>query len=76
MIFFFKFIIIIIIIVITTTTIIITLYYKHPDLEKIINRVISPALILIDDYDLKFKTRGVLLIDYLVKETTRLDVQV
>ncbi|CAJ0640950.1 9440_t:CDS:2 [Entrophospora sp. SA101] len=36
--------------------------------EKIMNNVISPVLMLIDDYNFKFKLRGVLLIDHLIKE--------
>nr|CAG8511077.1 1683_t:CDS:2 [Entrophospora candida] len=42
--------------------------FKHPNLEKIMNNVISPVLMLIDDYNFKFKLRGVLLIDHLIKE--------
>ncbi|RIA78828.1 hypothetical protein C1645_795288 [Glomus cerebriforme] len=49
------------------------LHLKDEEIEKIIGLIIPPTLSLIDDYNVKFKTRGVSILNHLLKEL-KLDI--
>ncbi|PKC67946.1 hypothetical protein RhiirA1_508318 [Rhizophagus irregularis] len=46
------------------------LHLKNAEIGKTIGLIIPPTLSLIDDYNVNFKTRGVSLLDHLLKELT------
>ncbi|GET04355.1 hypothetical protein RCL_jg7779.t2 [Rhizophagus clarus] len=46
------------------------LHLKNTEIENIIGLIVPPTLSLIDDYNVNFKTRGVSILDHLLKELT------